>query len=74
MALGEASGIELEQVGDNLGLRRVGGKSVGGENGSVVGSVRGAEIGRHRERRRINERNQQFPSCFCISRFVAIDL
>ena len=46
----------------------------GGKHGAVVRLVRGVEVGRHRERRRINERNQQFPSCFCISRFVAIDL
>ena len=66
--------VELEEVGDDFGFGRVGRKAVGGKYGAVVRLVRGAEIGRHRERRRINERNQQFPSCFCISRFVAIDL
>ena len=67
-------GIELEEVGDDFGFGGVGLEAVRGKNGAVVRLVCGTEVGRHRERRRINERNQQVPSCFCISRFVAIDL
>ena len=41
---------------------------------TLVSSLALAEIGRHREKGQINARNAWLPSCFCISRFKAIDL
>ena len=43
-------GVELEKVGDDFGFGRVGRKAVGGKHGAVVRLMRGAEVGRHRER------------------------
>ena len=37
-------------MGDDFGLRGVGGESVGGEDGAVVRRVRRPEVGRHRQR------------------------
>ena len=43
-------GVELEEVGDDFGFWHVGYKAVGGKHGAVVRLVRGAVVGRHRER------------------------
>ena len=42
-------GVQLEQMGDDFGFGRVGHEAVGGKYGAVVGLVRSAKVGRHRE-------------------------
>ena len=42
--------IQVTCFRDDFGFGRAGRKAVGGQHGAVVRLVRGAEVGRHRER------------------------